>query len=333
MKVLISTLGYRSDPVKALFTQKGANKLILVPGKPAWEVLPEEEVTEEVLKNKDKHNPVKVAERAQSEFRKLGLEVKIEPVNAFNFDECLKTIINILKKESGNEITVGVGPGTFLISAAALSACWIKGVKRAFYVRESRGKVPEIVKVPVPCPGAFKELKEKSKRVLHILDEQKEMIAKDIAEKENIGALYKTDKYLFSWDEVRRGDNKEIRRFLRDDYGFSLEENAEICKSSDDKIISISNMEEKLVEIRLSRNRKKATLKIIRRSETFDLKVKENDKLKIYKEEEKRRLNTLSSILDKLEKEGLVESEPETEGDKRETKWHLTNFGQLKLHL
>lgn len=242
MKVLISTLGYRSEPVKALFTQKGANKLILVPGKPAWKVLPEEEVTEEVLKDKDKHNPIKVAERVKSDLEKLGLKVEIAPVNAFDFDECLKTIIDILKKESGNEIIVGVGPGTFLISAAALCACWIIGVK-AFYVQERRDKIEKIGEVPVPAPGYFKDLGEKKKRILLALSEGEKRIT-DIAEEANIGG----------WEKDKNG-------------------------------------------------------------------------------KEHRRLNTASYHLKELEEWRLVESEMETEKDRREKKWRLTNFGKIKLYV
>jgi hypothetical protein len=89
-------------------------------------------------------------------------------------------------------------------------------------------------------------------------------------------------KYLFSWDCVPGDDDEKLRKFLKDDLDIGWTENAEIRKSNDGEILSISK-DEKRSEIILDAIKKKATLKISD-GRTFYLNVKKKQgKLNIYR--------------------------------------------------
>jgi hypothetical protein len=86
----------------------------------------------------------------------------------------------------------------------------------------------------------------------------------------------------FSWDSVPGKDNEELIRFLMADLDIDWVENAEIRKSNDGMIISISNFGENLAKIKMDEYKKKAILKTSD-GRTYNLKVKtENGKLNIY---------------------------------------------------
>jgi CRISPR locus-related DNA-binding protein len=157
MKVIIATLGNRDAHIKTLLRSERADKLILIAGKPAKDI-PGMEVIEE----KKEINPIEIAENMKSDYSSDHLDVEIERVNAFDFDECLNSMIDILRKESKNRRIIGITGGTKLLSGAAICACWIEGVE-AFYVLE---KPEEIISLPVPGPGYYKGLEKEEKKVL-----------------------------------------------------------------------------------------------------------------------------------------------------------------------
>ena len=109
----------------------------------------------------------------------------------------------------------------------------------------------------------------------------------------------KSEKYLFSWDDVHNDRIEELIRFpellkfLRDDLDIDWAGSAEIYKTNDRKTIRITK-EKNSAEIKIDEEKEKATLKI---SDGIPhaLKVKkENGKLNIYRK----------TILDWLEEQG-----------------------------
>jgi predicted ATP-binding protein involved in virulence len=91
----------------------------------------------------------------------------------------------------------------------------------------------------------------------------------------------KKSKYLFSWEDVSRGDIDRPLRFLVDDLDIDWAENAEIHKSDDGKTIRIFKDENSAV-IKIDEEKEKATLKISD-DRSYGLKVKKEDgKLNIY---------------------------------------------------
>ena len=174
MKVIIATLGNRDAPVKTLLRSERADKLILIAGKPAKDI-PGMEVIEE----KKEINPIEIAENIKSDYSSDHLDVEIERVNAFDFDECLNSMIDVLRKESKNRRIIGITGGTKLLSGAAICACWIEGVE-GFYVLE---KPEEIITLPVPGPGYYKDLGKKERKILIALMDGKKattVIAKSL---------------------------------------------------------------------------------------------------------------------------------------------------------
>ena len=94
-------------------------------------------------------------------------------------------------------------------------------------------------------------------------------------------AFLENKGYLFSWEDVPRGDVDGLLRFLVDDLDIDWAENAEIHKSDDDKTIRIVK-DENSAEIKIDEEKEKATLKISD-DRSHGLKVKkENGKLNIY---------------------------------------------------
>jgi parallel beta-helix repeat protein len=95
--------------------------------------------------------------------------------------------------------------------------------------------------------------------------------------------IVKTEKYLFSWDNVPGKDSEKLLRFLVDDHNIGWAKNAEIRKSNDGRTIRIFK-DEKSAEIRVHEKKEKASLKISD-GRTYELGVKaEKGVLNIYRE-------------------------------------------------
>lgn len=86
--------------------------------------------------------------------------------------------------------------------------------------------------------------------------------------------------YLFSWNNVPGNDCKRLLKFLSNYFGIEWIENANTCKSYDNKTICISK-DENLVKITIDEKKEKATLKI-NNTETYELKVKKEKIFKKY---------------------------------------------------
>ena len=88
----------------------------------------------------------------------------------------------------------------------------------------------------------------------------------------------KTEKYLFSWDNVPGNENERLIKYLKDKFDIN---GVEISKSYDDMTLSISN-DEILAKIIMDGKKKKASLKICD-DRTSNLKVKtEESMLNLY---------------------------------------------------
>lgn len=87
--------------------------------------------------------------------------------------------------------------------------------------------------------------------------------------------------FAFCWDKIPENDDKNLREFLKKQFGADWVENAEIEKTDNDGAIRLS-LENEFIEIRLSENKDKATVRTSD-GETCELEVEEeNGELKIY---------------------------------------------------
>lgn len=89
------------------------------------------------------------------------------------------------------------------------------------------------------------------------------------------------DEYLFSWDDVPGKDSEKLLSFLKDDCDASWSENVEITKSTDGKMILITESENS-VKIVIDKEGKKGSIHL-NDGYIYNLEVKvEMGKLKIY---------------------------------------------------
>ena len=91
------------------------------------------------------------------------------------------------------------------------------------------------------------------------------------------------EKYLFSWSKVPGSNSCRLRKFLKKDHGISWVRNANIRKTEDGTTIIVSYGENS-VELTLSNESNKATLKIDDIRIHYLLGKKENGEQKIYKD-------------------------------------------------
>lgn len=82
--------------------------------------------------------------------------------------------------------------------------------------------------------------------------------------------------YMFKWDNVPGSESEELLSYLKDDFGIDWAEGADIHKSGDGKIISITR-DEYSTEIRLDEEKGKAEL-MVKGDKTYELNVKEKNR-------------------------------------------------------
>ncbi len=87
--------------------------------------------------------------------------------------------------------------------------------------------------------------------------------------------------YMFRWDNVPGDESEGLLSYLKDNFGIDWAEGADIHRSGDGKITSITR-DENSAEIRLNEEKGKAEL-VVRGDKTYDLNIKkENGGLIIY---------------------------------------------------
>ena len=87
--------------------------------------------------------------------------------------------------------------------------------------------------------------------------------------------------YMFRWDNVPGGESERLLSYLKEDFGIDWAEGADIHKSDDGKITSITR-DDNSAEIKLDKEKGKVEL-VVRGDKTYELNVKkENGGLIIY---------------------------------------------------
>ncbi|RUM34784.1 MAG: hypothetical protein DSY33_01320 [Archaeoglobus sp.] len=182
MKVLIATVGGTEEPIIIAARRLGLDKAILIVGKPASEIF------DNPVKNDV--NPLRVYESIRKKLESVGVEVSVVTVNPFNFEECCINAMEIMERESSNEVNVIVTGGTKIQAIATSYAAFVCGC-RMFYVQETKDG-SNIVEIPLRF-SEFDGLSKSRKAVLKILEDGDD--ASRIAEK--LGISKKTaSQYL-----------------------------------------------------------------------------------------------------------------------------------------
>ncbi|ODS40706.1 MAG: hypothetical protein A7315_07905 [Candidatus Altiarchaeales archaeon WOR_SM1_79] len=104
-------------------------------------------------------------------------------------------------------------------------------------------------------------------------------------------------EYLFSWDDFPGNDSERVLKFLKDNLGLKWVENAEIKKSDDGEVITITNGENSLT-FNLKKEENKVTLEISGLGTHEYILKEENGKLNIYNYENAPTLIIGSDIMD-----------------------------------
>lgn len=160
MKVLVATVGGSEEPVIAAARKLGLDKAILIAGKPASEIF------DEPVKNDV--NPLEVSGKIRGRLENLGVNVEIVLVNPFNFEECCIKTMEVIERESSNDVCVIVSGGTKIQALAASYAAFVCGC-RMFYVQETKNG-SELVEIPLTF-AEVDELSKSRKQVLKVLEE------------------------------------------------------------------------------------------------------------------------------------------------------------------
>ncbi|ODS40212.1 hypothetical protein BEH94_07390 [Candidatus Altiarchaeales archaeon WOR_SM1_SCG] len=101
-----------------------------------------------------------------------------------------------------------------------------------------------------------------------------------------IDCALKKNEYLFIWEDVPGNDNIRLTEFLSDDLKIGWVKNAKIKKSDDNKAITIkeeNNVIKNVITFKLNEEEKKVNLEIKGEGRYEYILKKENDKIKIYK--------------------------------------------------
>jgi CRISPR locus-related DNA-binding protein len=116
-------------------------------------------------------------ERAVSQV--MRVKVELYPIPAHNFGEAFKTVASLIEKEQneGSEVIVNVSSGTKIMSAAAISAAFMHGVKTCYTIPEREVYEAQGVKETIVLPTlvGFKPLQRLSDSAKQILNTLKSM--------------------------------------------------------------------------------------------------------------------------------------------------------------
>jgi hypothetical protein len=180
MVIQIATLGLSESVVREGVRIYGAEKIIIVAGESINKVIPENQVK----KDKELKSPVELANKLKKDLAlALNIEVNIEKVNPFDFQDCLIKLIQILRGIPKNKDKIlNLTGGTNIMSGAAVCAAWIEGVK-AFYLREKREAAEGEVVIEIPNLKDKKITEKENEILLYLLEREKdeERIASKVA--------------------------------------------------------------------------------------------------------------------------------------------------------
>lgn len=166
MVIQIATLGTSENVVREGVKKYGAEKVIIVAGKPISKaIIPENEIK----KGRELKNPVELANILKKDLEStLNIKVDVVEVNPFDFQQCLTKLIMILREiPREKDRIINLTGGTNVMSGAAVCAAWVEGVK-AFYLREI-GDGKESKEMGIPILKDKKITEKETLTLLHLL--------------------------------------------------------------------------------------------------------------------------------------------------------------------
>jgi len=202
MKVLVATVGGSEEPVIAAARKIGLDKAVLITGKPASEIF-DDPVKADI-------DPMEVSDKIREKLGNLGVDVEIVTVNPFNFEECCIKTMEVLEKESSNDVSVIVSGGTKIQALAASYAAFVCGC-RMFYIQETKND-SELVEIPLTF-AEIDELSKSRKQVLKVLEEGDDAgrIAEKLGISKKTASQYLKELREYGLIEATNGKVKKYR--------------------------------------------------------------------------------------------------------------------------
>ena len=123
MVIQIATLGLSESVVREGIRIYGAEKIIIVAGESINRVIPENQLKKE----KELKSPAELANKIKRDLAQvLNIQVDIEMVNPFDFQDCLTKLIRVLRRIPKNKDKIlNLTGGTNIMSGEAVCAAWI----------------------------------------------------------------------------------------------------------------------------------------------------------------------------------------------------------------
>jgi len=104
----------------------------------------------------------------------MRVEIELHPIPAHDFEEAFKTIVSVVKQEQseGSEVILNVSSGTKIMSAAAICAAFIHGIKTCYTIPETEIYEAQGVKetITLPMLVGFKPLQTLSESAVLVLN-------------------------------------------------------------------------------------------------------------------------------------------------------------------
>ena len=123
----------------------------------------------------------------------MRVKVQLHPIPAHNFEEDFKTVASLIENEQreGSEVIVNVSSGTKIMSAAAISAAFMHGVKTCYTIPEMETYEARGVKETIVLPTlvGFKPLRTLSESAKQILNTLRSMGGRTETMKDLAGML------------------------------------------------------------------------------------------------------------------------------------------------
>jgi CRISPR locus-related DNA-binding protein len=104
----------------------------------------------------------------------MRVEIELHPIPAHDFEEAFKTIVSVVKQEQseGSEVILNVSSGTKIMSAAAICAAFIHGIKTCYTIPETEIYEAQGAKdtITLPMLVGFKPLQTLSESAVLVLN-------------------------------------------------------------------------------------------------------------------------------------------------------------------
>ncbi len=104
----------------------------------------------------------------------MRVEIELHPIPAHDFEEAFKTIVSLVRQEQsgGSEVILNVSSGTKIMSAAAICAAFIHGIRTCYTIPETEIYEAQGVKdtITLPMLVGFKPLQTLSESAVLVLN-------------------------------------------------------------------------------------------------------------------------------------------------------------------